>query len=141
MSSLPLLMSLVVSASLAEEDPITAQVQRLIAAFNAHDVPAMVALTTDDIAWFGVAGSTLGVEARGHVALAAGMTSYFEGLPSARSELMSATTSGPFLTAVEKASWVQDGEQRSQCSVSVYELSQGLIKHVWYYPAHPCDHR
>ncbi len=113
-------------------------VRQFVAAFNAHDVDAMLALSAPDIAWFGVSGSTVGVEARGHDALRAGMTSYFEGLPSARSELLSVQVSGSFLTAVERASWQAEGQARSQCAVSVYELVDGLVRHVWYYAAHPC---
>jgi hypothetical protein len=137
-SHLPLLLSLLVGAPQAAEDPTLSQVRLFVAAFNDHNVDAMLKLSTGDVAWFSISGSTIGIEARGHDALRTGMTQYFEGLPSARSELLSVSRSGPFVTAVEKAMWTQDGQPRSQCSVSVYEVAEGLIHHVWYYPAHPC---
>ena len=135
----PLLLLTLATASAQEPPPPEVTVRRFVAAFNAHDVDAMLALATPDIAWFGVAGSTLAVEARGHEALRGGMTAYFQGLPSARSELMSVAVSGPFVTAVEKASWTADGQDRSQCSVSIYELTGGLVRHVWYHAAHACE--
>ncbi len=132
--------ALLLLALSAHAEPVgpEATVRRFVAAFNAHDVDAMLAVAAPDIAWFGISGSTLSVEARGHEALRAGMTQYFQGLPSAGSELLSVSVSGPFVTAVEKASWTADGQARSQCAVSTYEVAEGLVRHVWYHAAHPC---
>jgi hypothetical protein len=131
---------LLLSLATAQEPPSPeVMVRKFVEAFNAHDVDAMLALASPDIAWFGVSGSTLAVEARGHEALRGGLTGYFQGLPSVRSGLMSLAVSGPFVTAVEKASWTVEGQDQSQCSVSVYELAGGLVRHVWYYAAHPCE--
>ena len=114
-------------------------VRRFVAAFNAQDVEAMLALASPDIAWFSVSGSTLAVEARGHQALGSGMSSYFQGLPSAQSELVSVATTGSFVSAVEKASWTLEGQRESQCSLVVYEVAEGRVRHVWYHAAHPCE--
>ena len=44
--------------------------------------------------------------------------------------------SGRFVTVRERASWTSEsGEERSQASVAVYEIRDGLVARVWYYPA------
>ena len=65
-----------------------------------------------------------------------GMTSYFESTPSARSIIEDSMVSGRYVTVRERASWkTGSGEERSQASVAVYEIRDGLIARVWYYPA------
>ena len=64
------------------------------------------------------------------------MTSYFDGIPSARSALEESMVSGRFVTVRERASWQdKNGEERSQVSVAVYETRDGRVARVWYYPA------
>jgi len=113
-----------------------AAVEALMRAFNAHDVDAMLACVTDDVEWFHVQGASLAVETSGKEALRTGMTSYFEGIPSARSALEKSMISGRFVTVRERASWQdKNGEERSQASVAVYEIRDGRVARVWYYPA------
>ena len=45
------------------------------------------------------------------------------------------TVAGNFVTTVERAYWVQDGVEVSQASLAVYEIRDGFIYRVWYYPA------
>ena len=63
-------------------------------------------------------------------------TGYFNALPSARATLESSMVSGSYVTARERASWkTKDGTERSQAALAVYEIRDGLIARVWYYPA------
>ncbi len=116
-----------------------AVVRELIAAFNAHNVAQMLRLCTPDIRWMSVASERLTVETLGTESLGKAMESYFRTVPSARSTLLSTVVSGNFVTAVEQATWHSGGQQRVQCSVSLYEVRGQKIQSVWYFPAHTCD--
>ncbi|MEZ4701363.1 MAG: nuclear transport factor 2 family protein [Rhodothermales bacterium] len=121
-----------------EAGPVTAMVDpvsvfyRMTSAFNAHDVDGMLAYVDDDIQWFSISGDHMDVEARGKAAFRAAMESYFEAIPSARSEIESAVVSGSYVSVRERAYW---GEDQSQVALGVFEVRDGLITRVWYYPA------
>lgn len=115
-----------------------AVVERFIAAFNEHDVDAMLELTADEVRWMSIAEERVSVEASGEDQLRASMSAYFSDVPSASARLRSAAASGRFVHTVEEAGWTSGGEQRRQCSVAVYELESAEIVNVWYFPAHGC---
>ena len=71
--------------------------------------------------------------------LGAAMADYFETLADATATLTQVVSSGNYVSTVEQVTWSHDGELNSQCSIGVYELKQGKINGVWYYPAHACD--
>lgn len=111
-------------------------VREQIDAFNRHDVEAMTARVAPDFVWLAVAGDSVTVEARGRDALAEGMRSYFASLPGARSEVEESVVTGPYVAIRERAIWTdRQGEERSRVSLGVYEVRDGLIRRVWYYPA------
>lgn len=111
-------------------------VQAHVASFNRHDAESMAARVASDFVWLGVAGDEVTVEARGRDALAEGLRSYFASLPSVRSEIEEATVSGSFVAVRERATWIDaGGAERSQVALGVYEVRDGLIQRVWYYPA------
>lgn len=114
------------------------QVRDFVAAYNAHDVTRMLTFCASDVRWMIVSADKLSVETSGAEKLAESMRNYFKSLPSTRSELRSVTVSGNFVTAIEQAIWESKGQSRSQCSVSVYEIREGKIQNVWYFPAHGC---
>ncbi len=107
----------------------------LLAAFNSHDPQAMAVLVKEDVQWLSISDSEVLIEATGREALVTSMVDYFAALPSAQSRLLSIESLGPWVTAQEEASWDVDGERRSQASVAVYEIRDGLVQRVWYYPA------
>jgi len=116
--------------------PLLQVVHGQMDAFNRHDVAAMAAGVAPDFVWFSVAGEELTVEVRGRVAFAESMRSYFASLPSVRSELEESLISGSLVTIRERASWTDgSGVERSQTAMGVYEVQDGLIQRVWYYPA------
>ena len=111
----------------------------LLDAFNAHDVDMMLEACADDIMWMMVGADQIAVEASGAEALREGMAVYFESVPSASSVLRSAVESGPFVVTVEEARWESGGEKKSQCSAAVYEVKEGKVQNVWYFPSHKCE--
>lgn len=122
--------------SLELPSPALRAVERLMRAYNAHDVGAMAQAVTDDIGWFSVEKESIGIEARGRASLLRGMASHFEAIPSARSEVESAEVSGRYVVVRERARWDgPDGNARTQSSLSIYEVRDGLVAAVWYFPA------
>ena len=117
------------------QDPPEEVISRVTAAFNAHDVEGLAALMTEDIRWMSVLGDTLGVEAAGIEAFRASMTAYFANVPGARSEVEAVIANGKYLSFRERAFWQGPDGERSMASIGVYELREGKVARVWYYPA------
>lgn len=138
----PALLGLLVLATPARaETPvsdISQRVQAFIAASNAHDVEAMVQATAPGVRWMSVAHDKLNVEVSGHEDLRSWLHGYFNATPDARSGIGPITVDGHFASVVETASYTgDDGKPAQQSSLSVYEFgSDGLIRNVWYFPAH-----
>lgn len=124
-----LLLPTVVSA---QETPET-QLQRLFEAYNAHRIDDMLTLMTDDVTWLSVMGDSVAVEIKGKDGLQNFMASYFNALPSARSEQEGLIVNGNYVTVKERAIWEQGGEEKSQASIAVYQFEGDLIRRVWYY--------
>ncbi len=112
-----------------------AVVRKFAAAFNNHDVAAMTALVADDAQWLSVDGDKLSVETSGKSALATWLTGYFKSCPSCHSEFEAVLVAGRFVTVHERAVWESNSGPKMQRSLSVYEVRDGLIRRVWYYPA------
>jgi hypothetical protein len=121
-----------------ERPPGETLVRSFVAAYNAHDVPAMMAFCADDIRWLSVTGDKMNIETESAKLLAEAMQRYFKLFPSSQSEQRSLAVSGPFVSTVEEARWETKNGMRKQCSIGVYELANGKIKNVWYFPAHAC---
>lgn len=113
-------------------------VRAFVAAFNARDLDGMLALADDAVEWASVDGTKVALETAGKEALRASMTSYFASCPSCRSTLEWVKAAGSRVAALERASWTNaKGEAKSQASLSVYELRDGRIARVYYFPAEP----
>lgn len=114
-------------------------VEQFIVSFNEHNVGKLLSHTTDTVHWFNMSGSKMLIETSSKNELGSAMADYFQTLPDAKATLTQAVSSGNYVSTVEKVTWSHDGELDSQCSIGVYELQQGKINAVWYYPAHACD--
>ena len=114
-------------------------VEQFIQAFNEHNVGQLLSHTTDTVHWLNISGSKMLIETSSKNELGAAMADYFQTLPDAKATLTQAVSSANYVSTIEKVTWSHDGEQDSQCSIGVYELKQGKINAVWYYPAHACD--
>ncbi|MFN0178841.1 MAG: nuclear transport factor 2 family protein [Gemmatimonadales bacterium] len=111
-----------------------AVVRGFVQAFNAHNLDALLSFVAPEIVWLSVAGDSVTIEARGVGVLREQMGGYFRQLPSARSELETLTTLGPWVSARERVHWMAASGPRSQASLSVYEIRAGLVRRVWYFP-------
>jgi hypothetical protein len=109
-------------------------VHAFVAAFNAHDPDAMIALASEDIQWLFVNGDKVMVEAAGKEALLKSMTGYFKSIPSAKSKVEKLMSAGNYVTVLERASWETKDGTRSQAALAVYLVEKGKIRSVWYYP-------
>ena len=116
-----------------------AVVQSYLDAYSDHDIPGILSLVTHDIRWMAVDGIRIRLQSAGKEAFGEGIATYFQNLPSARSEAREMTVLGNFVTVVEEATWESEGVTHSQCAISVYEITAGLIANVWYYPTQPCE--
>ena len=120
----------------APADP-TEVVRRFVEAFDRHELDALLALAHPEVEWLTVAGAEIEVETRGHDALRASLASYFASCPSCRSTVEIYQVVGPYVSALEHAEWEKEGAKRRQSSLSVYEIVDGLVRRVWYFPAVP----
>lgn len=104
-------------------------------AFNAHDIPAMVANLSEEFVWYAVDRERVSVELQGRVAFQRSMQAYFAAFPDARAEIDERLGGGVFVAVRERAFWPDgEGGEQSQASLAVYEVRDGLIQAVWYYP-------
>lgn len=67
-------------------DSSVAVVRAYFAAYNAHDVPAVLALVDRAFVWLNITGDSVTLDVRGPEALEAGLAAYFEEFPPALSE-------------------------------------------------------
>ena len=95
----------------------------------------MAALVTEDFEYLSVNGANLGVDAKGREALRQSMVSYFGSFPDVHSVLEHATLTGPYVAIRERVAWTAKSGPQSQASLGVYEVHEGLIRRVWYFPA------
>ena len=110
-------------------------VRDFVDAYNRHDVSAMLALTDTAVTWLSIIGDSVRVETRGAAALRRSMEGYFRSVPTARSTIEALRVVGPWVTVEERAHWTAAAGPRSQAAVAVYEVRDGRIRRVWYYPA------
>jgi hypothetical protein len=115
-------------------DP-TETVRAFTGAFESREVDALIALAHPEIEWLTVSGSEVAVETRGRDALRESLTGYFASCPSCRSTTDIYQVVGPWVSALEHAEWEKEGRTLRQSALAVYEIVDGLVRRVWYYPA------
>jgi len=107
-----------------------------VRAFNAGDVEAMAKMQHPNIEWLSVSGTEISVEVAGRDALSKNMAEYFKSPTKVTGKLRDWSVNIPYVSVTETASWAAaDGTQKSQSSLTVYELEDNLIRRVWYYPS------
>jgi ketosteroid isomerase-like protein len=99
----------------------------------------MLSTMTNDVKWLGVAENQLAVETSDKQALIKAMSAHFTAKPDARSKINDSLALGDTVAVVEEAFHQQNGQLMSQCAMSLYQLEDGLIASITYYPANPCD--
>lgn len=119
----------------AREDAALGVVRALVEAFNRHEPERMAALVHEDFEYLSVEGSKVSVDAVGREALKQSMAGYFASVRDVESVIEHATVTGPYVAIRERVSWTGKSGRRSQAALGVYEVREGLVKRVWYYPA------
>src|SRR5262245_39842912 len=104
-------------------------------AFNKRDTGAMLALVASDLQWGNIQGDKIEIEINGKPALEKWLTGYFKSCPSCRSEIESLMAAGSYITVHERATWETKAGKKEQKALAVYEVREGLIRRVWYFPA------
>ncbi len=113
--------------------------ERFLIAYNAHDHGMMLELVHPKIKYMFVDGDEIYTEINHKAALADFLIDYFTNTPKAKSKLISSYLQGPFIHQVEQAIWQdKSGQNKTQCSLSVYEIRQQLIINIWYFKAFKC---
>ena len=112
------------------------EVLALLEAFNRQDAEGMGRRVTEDVEVIYIDDNGRAeTGTRSRTELVEQMRGYFEHFPDARSEAENILEVGRFLGVSESVSWTRDGKAWSQRSLSVYEIRDGLIARVWYFPA------
>ena len=105
-------------------------------AWNNKDLEGMSSLMHPDIEWLSVTGNDISIEVSGKDALSQGIQGYFESPDLPTSSLRGWSVNGDYISVTETAHWTNKaGEPQSQSSLTVYELNDGLIRRVYYYPS------
>jgi|SRR5579872_6300418 len=112
-----------------------AVVRQLYVAFNDHSADKIAALVAPDFNWFNVTRSTVSTEARGREELHTSMERYFQSTPGVKTEILSLIADGNYVSLREQVSWDSRTGRRHQSCLAVYEVRDGIIQAVWYYPA------
>jgi hypothetical protein len=105
-------------------------------AFNRHDADAVTALLAPNVKWFSVDSDKLTPEAESRDAIRTFLAGYFKRQPDVRAEFLSLEQTGTLIAAREQVTWTSpDRKVVRQQSHAVFEIRQGLIHRVWYFPA------
>lgn len=133
-----LLILLLLTPTMVSATDNIAIVEAFVDTYNRHDVDGMLGFVAPDVRWMSVTSDSLSTEVAGREQLGKAMRDYFAGLPSTRSEVRTISRSGPFVHTVEQAFWKSGNTEKSQCSVAMYEVTDGLVQNVWYFDGHAC---
>lgn len=135
------LISVLLPVSLAAETPPPPPpdhqelVEKYTAAFNARDVDAMGALMHPEIQWIMISGAKSEVATDGKANMVRDMTAYFQSPAKVSSSLSGWSVNGDYVTVIETASWQNSkGERQAQSATAVYQITDRLIRRVWYFP-------
>ncbi|WP_273186977.1 nuclear transport factor 2 family protein [Hyphomonas adhaerens] len=106
-------------------------------AFNARDIDALGNLIHPDIEWWSITDDGAELVFMGRDTLTDNMEDYFDEADAVTTELSGWAIAGPYVSANETVRWTdEDGVQRSQAALVIYELSgDDQVRRVWYYPA------
>lgn len=135
-----LAMTVPVHVQAAASDSPLSTVEAFMAAYNDHDVEAMLELVHPEVQWLSVEGDSIHVEADGASALGRAMRAYFTSTPSSRSMVDDVMGAGRFISVRERATWEGEDGTRVQSALAIYEVENGRILRVWYYPAQKGGH-
>jgi hypothetical protein len=121
-------------AAAAEPAAAESLIRRYVDAFNRHDVDATVACVDTAFRWYSVAGDSMRLTMEGRETQRAGLTRYFASFKDVHSDIDGLTVNGAFVSVRERVRWSGANGLRENVALAVYELGDGLIRRVWYFP-------
>lgn len=139
-TSTPLAPAAAATPAPAPADPAAnaATVRAFVAAFDRHDVDALVALAHPEISWLSLQAEQLTPELHGTKELHDWLVGYYARVPGARSRLVDVGPGGRFVSAYECAgSPAANGAFKEECAASMYEIEDGKVRRLWYFPGEP----
>jgi len=96
----------------------------------------MTSLMHPDIEWVAVEGNDIEIHISGKESLTKAMQDWFKNPKLPQGSLRDWSLNGDHVAVTETAYWTNDaGEDKSQSALTVYQLKDGLIRRVYYYPA------
>ena len=104
------------------------------AAFNAHSPEQVGRWLHEDLSWLAIDGDQARLEARGRAAMLQWLQGYFAQLPDVSARIETFHGDGRYVAVHECLSWHHEGQARQQCAHGTYEIDNGLIRRVWYWP-------
>jgi len=122
-----------------EQAPRSAEATILaqLEAFNAADIESMVANVAPEFAGFAVESDRVDLQLAGRGEFRRSIEDYFASVPEPRAEIDGIVVSGDFVSVREVAYWLTGDGEVAQASLAIYEVREGLIHRVWYYPVEP----
>lgn len=110
-------------------------VRGMFHAFNNHDVDELIKYLHDDVKWMNIVDDSINIEIAGKENLYHSTKEYFESVPTVRSEIEELFVTGNYVSFREKVFFQGKYGEKSQASLSVYEVEGDKIIRVWYYPS------
>ena len=106
-------------------------------AYNNGDLDGMMDHAHDAFSWRSIENDKAETIVSNADALRNELSSYFNADQKPRSDVVVVKSHGDYVTTLERAYWTVDGAERSQASFAVYQIEDGRIRRVWYFPAQP----
>ena len=111
-------------------------VEGYVDAFNSQDIGKLKSVLHPNVEWIDISGSSQTIVSSGMAQLTREMEGYFNSGFAGKSVIENISINGNFISGKETVRWTDSyGIQRQQASVVVFELSTGMIRRVWYFPA------
>jgi ketosteroid isomerase-like protein len=107
--------------------PALAVVEAWNAAFNCHDIAAVMALTTEDCIFDSTRPAPDGELVRGHAAVRAFWEAFFARSPQARFETEEVFAAGDRVVVRWTYHWVRDGQPGHVRGVDIFRVRDGKV--------------
>lgn len=120
-------------AAVQEGHPV---IQAYSNAYIAKDIDTMRSLMHSDIEWLNIKDNEIEVHLSGKESLTKEMENWFANPQQIEETQRDWSVSGNNIAVTEVATWTTNkGKKRSQSALTVYQLEDGLIRRVYYYPS------
>lgn len=104
-------------------------------AYSNGDADAMGVLMHEDIQWLTAKDDKITITLQGKSDMVKELSDYFKGPTTISSSLGGWGENGDYVSVVETASWTtKTGKNQSQSSNVIYQIENGLVRRVWYFP-------